>query len=338
MRAYQTNRRVRTWRKLTGIATAAALSFSVVGGTVQAADSRDFTVTVSNPTAVSAGGSTKFDVTVDSDDNQTIANVVLRVPASGEPPMPAGLAITAVFGADKALCPEPPYGSSLTCDFGNIAALGTRKISVLVSVDKEWPITVPATAITFSASAETNNENGANQQLEPGVSNPLTVLPFSEDGVTTFNLGGEASTSELGTFGAGNLKTTLNLIQDNGGNGNAVVIAEGKNIIQPAYCATLKLTCQPDFVNLTVNDDAPVSPYLETILTANVPKTYNIRKAFVLHFKTNRILDTGFPLFNVPATSCSANPMPLPCATFSLSKTNVLTIVVHTTGNGRMNY
>lgn len=337
MRANRTNRRLRVWRKLTGIATASVLAFSVIGGSVQAADSRDFTVTVSNPTPASAGGSTKFDVTVDSDDNQTIANVVLRVPARGTI-LPAGLAITAVFGDDKSLCPRPPYGSSLTCDFGNIAALGTRKISVLVSVDKEWPITLPAPTITFSASAETNNENGANVQVERGDSGPLTVLPFSENGVTTFNLGGPVSTSELGTFDAGNLKTTLNLIQDNGGNGNAVVIAESTNTTQPAYCVTLKLTCQPDFVDLTVNANADVSPYLETILTAKVPKTYNIRKAFVLHFKTNGTLDTGFPLYNVSATSCIANPTLVPCADFSLSKTNVLTITVHTTGNGRMNY
>ena len=333
MRAYQTNRRLRVWRKLTGIATAAALAFSVLGGTVQAANSRIFSVTFGTPTPVSQGGVTKFDVTVASGDNQTIANVQLSLPASGRT-WPAGVTITAVFGPNASMC-APSNGTSLSCDFGNIAAFGTRKISVLVSVARSPLITTP---IIFSASAETNNENGANQQVERGESSPLTVLPFSENGVTTFNLGGPVSTSELGTFDAGNLKTTLNLIQDNGGNGNAVVIAEDTNSVQPAYCVALKLTCQPDFVNLTVNANAAVSPYLETILSANVPKTYNIRKAFVIHLKTDGTIDTGFPLFNVPATSCSADPMPLPCATFSLSKTNVLTIVVHTTGNGKFGY
>jgi hypothetical protein len=295
-------------------------------------NSRDFKVFVSNPTDVSAGGTTKFDVLVDSDDGQTIANVVLTIVA------PTNTVISGVFGRDASMCP-PLDGTTLdpamlVCDLGNIAAQGDRRISVLAHVAQSTPA---GNTIVFTASAETNNETGPNQQIVTGSSGPLHVLAFNANGVTTFNLGGAVSTSPLDA-GGGNLQTTLNLLQNNGGNGNAIVIAEGTNATQPTICVSLKLTCQPDFVDLTVNQGSAVSPYLETTLTANVPKTYNIKKAFVIHLNADGTLDSGFPLFNVPETSCSAVPMPLPCATFFLSKTNVLTIVVHTIGNGKMNY
>jgi hypothetical protein len=300
-------------------------------GTVEAANSRIYSVTVSNPTDVSQGGVTKFDVLVQSGDNQTIANVVLRLP-SGQA-LPAGVTISGVFGLNAAMC-SPSDGTSLTCNFGNIAAFGSRSISVLATVATSVPA---GNSITFSATAETNNENGSNVQVNTGTSGPLHVIAFSANSVTTFNLGGQASTSALGQTGAGNLQTSLNLLQNNGGSGNAVVISEGTTTTQPAVCVSLKLTCQPDFADLTVNTGSLVSPYLETTLTANVPKTYNIKKAFVIH-TTGGSLDAGFPLYNVASTSCLANPSLVPCADFSLSKTNVLVITVHTATNGRMSY
>jgi len=334
MRANEGNGRVRTWRKLVVFSGAAALALSVIGGgAATAANSRIFSVAVGNPTAVSQGGATKFDVTVQSGDNQTIANVVLRIPTTGQT-WPTGLTISAVFGLNAAMC-EPTDGVSLVCDFGNIAAFGSRRISVLANVAASVPA---GNSITFTASAETNNENGSNVQIMTGTSTPLVVLPFDANAVTTFNLGGKVSTSALGQAGAGNLQTTLNLLQNNGGNGNAILISEGTSSTQPTICVSLKLTCQPDFTEVTVNGGDAVSPYLETILTANVPKTYNIKKAFVIHLKSDGSLDTRFPLYNSSTTSCLANPGLVPCADFSLSKTNVLTVVVHSTGNGKFNY
>lgn len=332
MRATHATERSKAWRKATGIIAASLLAVTLVGGTAQAADSRDFTVAVSTPTPASQGGATKFDITVDSDDNQTIANVVLSVPAVGFS-WPAGITIDTVFGADASMC-SPSNGTSLQCNFGNIVGFGVRTISILATVGS----TVPAgNTITFSASAETNNENGANRQVETGTSGALDVLEFDANSVTTFNLTGSALTSALGTTGAGNLQTTLNLLEDNGGKGNAIVIAEGTNSTQPSYCVSLKLTCQPDFTDVTVNAGAAVSPYLETVLTAIVPKNYNIKKAFVIHVLADGSVEAGFPLYNKTGTSCAENPA-APCADFSLTKTNVLTITVHTATNGKYNY
>ncbi len=145
------------------------------------------------------------------------------------------------------------------------------------------------------------------------------------------------STTDLAT--GNNLKTTLRLLQDNDGNGNVVVIKEGNNgKIQPTYCVTLKLTCQPDFTDLTVNAGNAVTPYLETILTAKVPSSYSLKKAFVIHILADGItVEPGFPLFNNPATSCAAHPALVPCADFALAN-GIVTITVHTTGNGKMNY
>lgn len=331
MHTNQEFRRMRARPKAIVIMTATAMALSMFGGAVQAANSRAFTVTLSDPTPVSAGGATRFDVVVDSDDNQTIANVQLTIPATGQT-WPSGAVITTVFGANASMC-APSNGTSLSCDFGNIGAFGTRTISVVASITA----TLPAGNITFSASAETNNENGSNQQVESGTA-IAEVQAFSDNAVSTFNLGGFVITSALGSGGAGNLQTKVNLLQNNGGNGNVVQISEGTNGVQPAYCVALNLTCQPDFTELTVNGGAAVSPYLETVLTAKVPKSYNIKKAFVIHVLDNGTVETGFPLFNVASTSCAAHPTLVPCADFSLSKTNVLTIVLHTSGNGRMSY
>jgi hypothetical protein len=332
MRATHASHRLATWRKATGIVAASMLAMTILGGTVQAADSRDFTVSVSTPTPASQGGATKFDVIVESTDNQTIANVHLSIPAIGST-WPAGITIDTVFGEDASLC-SPSNGTSLSCDFGNIAALGTRKISILATVATTVPV---GNSITFSASAETNNENGSNRQVETGTSGTLNVTAFNANSLTTANLQGLVSTSTLGSFGAGNLQTSLNLLQNNGGKGNVIAIVEGTSSTQPSYCVTLKLTCQPDFTDVTVNAGAAVSPYLETILTAQVPKTYNVKKAFVIHVDGSTV-KPGFPLYNSPDTSCVENPDLVPCADFTVTKDGILTITVHTATNGRMAY
>jgi hypothetical protein len=335
MRASQRNGRPRPWRKLAAGAATGMLALSLIGGgTASAADSRDYSVTVSTPTAVSQGAATKFDITVQSWDNQTIANVHLSVPdINSTIPWPTGITIATVFGPNASMCSWT--ATSVSCDFGNLSAFGVRKISVLASVASTVPT---GSSITFSASAETNNENGANIQVESGTSAPLQVLAFNPNSVTTANLGGSAGTSALGTSGAGNLQTALSLLQDNGGNGNVIVITEGTSTTQPAVCVSLKLTCQPDFADVTVNAGAAISPYLETVITANVPKTYNIKKAFVIHLETEGSLTPGFPLYNVSSTSCIAHPALVPCADFSLSKTNVLTITIHTATNGKFQF
>jgi hypothetical protein len=317
---------------LAGLVTTAVLALSVLGGsTALAADSRIFSVSVTTPTDASQGAFTKFDVLVQSGDNQTIANVKLKIPGTGDT-WPANYEIANIFGEDGASCPGFTT-TSATCNFGNITAFDHRLITVLVKL--------PANATsgtTFSASAETNNENGTNVQVKKTTSGPLTVVPASANGVTTANLNGLVSTADLTKTGAGNLSTTLNLIQDNGGKGNVVVIQEGTTTTQPAVCVSLKLTCQPDFVDLTVNSGAAVTPYLETILTAKVPSSYNIKKAFVIHVLSNGTVDTGFPLYNSTTTSCAAHPALVPCADFSQTKDGIVTITVHTFGNGNMKY
>jgi hypothetical protein len=310
-------------RGFAAVLAAIGLTLSVLGGTAQAGETRAFGVTVGPPTPVSAGGVTKFDVNVVSTDNQTIANVVLTVPA------PAFTAITGVFGADAGMCPLITLPiPTLRCDFGNISALGHRSISVLAKVDK-----TATGSIKFSATAETNNENGTNIQVKSGDST-VSVSAFSDNALLTFDLGGSESTSPLGTGNAGTLQTTLHLLRDNGGAGNAIGITESQNLIQPAYCVTLKLTCQPDVAEVHVNG-GPVTPYLETVLIAKVPKTYNIKKAFVLHIRDDNAIES---IFNTTASSCTTQPMPLPCADFSITKDYVLTITVHTSGNGKFQF
>jgi hypothetical protein len=337
MRATTTSHKRRSRGIASAIVATALVALSILGGgTALAADSRAFTVTVSDPSTVSQGGATKFDVLVQSTDNQTIANVKLSLPSgfAGDAGWPAGVTIETVFGANASQC-LPSNGTSLTCNFGNIVSNSSRSISILARVATSVPV---GSSIVFSASAETNNENGSNKQVEHDTSGALNVVAFNADSIITANLTGPIFTSPLGVTGAGNLQTTLNLLQDNGGKGNLVAITEGVNGTQPAYCVTLKLTCQPEFTDVTVNTGGIVTPYLETILTAKVPKTYNIKKAFLIHVLTNGQVEAGFPLFNGTAPSCGGANPPVPCADFSLSKDGILTIKVHTATNGKFQY
>ena len=333
----------RVRRLVTATVVTSVVALTMLGGAANAADSRDFTVTVGNPSKVSQGASTAFQVTVDSQDNQTIANVKLTIPgipvldpAHPNPaPWPSALTITAVFGADSGNCTIAVDRHSVTCLVGNIAALGQKTVTVLAAV----PSTVPVgNSIKFSASAETNNENGSNRQVETSPdSAALEVVASNANQVFTANQNGLVSTGALGT--GNNLQTTLNLLQDNGGKGNVIVIAEGSNgKIQPTYCVTLKVTCQPDFTDVTVNTGNTVTPYLETILTAKVPNSYSLKKAFIIHVLADgTTVDAGFPLFNSPTTSCVGHPERIPCADFSLAG-GIVTITVHTDKNGKFQY
>ena len=122
------------------------------------------------------------------------------------------------------------------------------------------------------------------------------------------------STDELGKPNAGNLQTKLNLIEDNDGLGNVIIITEGTDLTQPTVCVTLKLTCQLDFANLTVNGGDPVDPYLETVLTAKVPSSYSIKKAFVPR-PDKRGRRPWVPVVQHTTTSCIGPPTSCPVPT-----------------------
>lgn len=338
MRPTEGNRPARTWRKLSGLVVALVVGLSVLGGTVQAADSRKFSVIVGPPTPVSQGGVTKFDVTVDSDDNQTIANIVLSLPGvdtTGAPnTWPPGVTISEVFGVPSgAVCSFT--STSATCDLGNFDALVSKTVSVLVNVPKTVSVD---SLITFSASAETNNENGTNNQVVTGTSTALNVIAFNANSLTTANKTGFVATSGFEVKGSGNLQTKVNPGEDTIGRGNAIFIGEGTNKKQPAYCTDLGLVCQSDFVNLTINDGLAARTYIETVLVAKVPGSYKLSDAFVIHF-VNDAVEVRFPIFfkDAATTACADHPERVPCADFSLSN-NIVTITVHTKTNGRMNY
>jgi hypothetical protein len=342
----------RARRLVTATVATSVVALTMLGGVANAADSRAFTVSVSAPSKVSQGGSTAFQVVVASQDNQTIANVKLTIPGTpnADPdrpnpaPWPSALTISSVFGTDAGNCTIATDRHSVTCVLGNIAAFGQKTVTVLAAVPATVPVsnpappTAPPPAIKFSASAETNNENGSNRQVETSAdSAALEVVASNANQVFTANQSGQASTDPLAT--GNNLQTTLNLLQDNGGKGNVIVIAEGSNgKTQPTYCVTLKVTCQPDFTDVTVNTGNTVTPYLETILTAKVPNSYSLKKAFIIHVLADgTTIDTGFPLFNSTTTACAGHPERIPCADFSLAN-GIVQITVHTDKNGKFQY
>ena len=331
--------RAQTFRKLVVLSTAVSLALSILGtGSAIAADSRILYVgSLLNasgvvidtntdgipdndkkllPTAVTKGGSTKTDITVLSGDNQSIAHVVLFFPISPGT-LPTGLTVSYVFGPDAGFC--SPTGSvttatSVRCDFGSLAAGGRRTVSILVDVAADFNpiVTTPPTPL-LSANVETNNENGQNSQVFQANSGVFAVQAAGSDVLGTYakpGLGNPQPFGTTGTQGPANKLTTSVTFKTNAANGNLVQIAEESGIAVDYLCPS-GLTCQPDATTVDIDDgngNYSTSPYLSWTLTALVPKTFSLSKAFVAHYPTGATASDWQLFWSAKADKCGANP------------------------------
>jgi hypothetical protein len=287
---------------------ASALSITLLAlalaGPAGAADSRDLTIgTDTNgdgipemdgllvPTPVTAGGVTKIEVAIASNDNQTIANALLYFPgisATGtRDSLPDGAMITGVFGPDSAGCMPVPTpttpASSVACDLGNIAAYGKRDVSFIVSVP-----TADSSGTLFTASVETNNENGSNNQIFSADSGGFTIGAFNPDSVSTFIPPGQLKSTNTSSVSSTNhLQTTIEF-QASSQDGDAIEIGEASTA-DGKYPCPAHLTCQPDYTTVSIDNGSgsfSQPPYIKWVLNALVPSSYNPNKAFAAHYKT----------------------------------------------------
>ncbi len=203
--------RAQTFRKLVVLSTAVSLALSILGtGAAIAADSRILYVGtgplpagngVLTPSTVTQGGTTRIDITVLSGDNQSIAHTNLFFPKVGTTLAP-GLTVSYVFGPNASSC--SPTGAvttgatSVQCDFGSLAAGGSRTVSILVDVAAGFS----ATGELFTANVETNNENGSNSQVFAATSGAFAVDPSTNDDLGTYAKPGHATRRPFGTTGA----------------------------------------------------------------------------------------------------------------------------------------
>jgi hypothetical protein len=321
---------MRARRKATAIAVAAMLAVSIIGsGSAIAADTRILWVGSPPPpsadppptpgtigalkfTPVSAGGTTKIDYLVKSYDNQTISHVILSIPSVSAPTPNGLLTINTVYGPNEDACGDWQKGDTiLTCDFGNFGALDERSITVVWDVAQSFDT---STTDAFTASVRTNeqlNPNGSNGQIYEATSGTTLVSPFSANALSTFSTPGQLKrwgTSEVGGQ-AGNLSTSILFRATDTGNVLNITEAGDGSDLALAYPCPEGLICQPDLVQVTIDsgDLTFGAPYVEWTLTALVPKTYTLSKAFVAHYKTGETIPDWI-LYNTKPYSCGSNP------------------------------
>jgi hypothetical protein len=312
MRATEGNYRMSTWRKLVGMAAAATIALSFAG-TVTAADSRilyvgslvDGTNAIIDadhngipdndkkliPTSVNAGYSTAVPIQVLNGDNQNIAHVVLTFPATGTL-ADSGLTVSDVGGTDKLACAKVLDANlnviGVRCAFDNLAAGAMRSIFIVVA-------TTVATTKTdlFTVNVTTNNENGSNLQSFIAASGAFNVQAATPNGLSAFVAPGQlAKTFNTNAIGGTNkLQTKLDFTQSSGGNLVSIAETEGGTTFQYRCPVELGLVCQPAETSISVQNGLTgtsatfgSAPYLSVTLTALVPKTFNLNKAFVAHY------------------------------------------------------
>ena len=373
--------RAQLLRKLVVLSTAVSLALGILGGgTALAGDSRILYVGslldanglvidanedgipdnngVLLPTYVTQGGTTKIDVTVLSGDNQNIAHTVLFFPAN-ETDLAPGLTVSYVFGPDSGLCTPTGETSapSVQCDFGSLAAGTSRTVSILVDVAGDFtppPATTPPAPL-FTANVETNNENGQNNQVFLATSGTFAVDPATDNDFGTYVKPGITSAQTIGTSGAqgtANKLTTAVTFLPSQANGNLVQIAEESGT-EVNYLCPIGLDCQPDATTVDIdggNAEFGTSPYLTWKLTAQVPKTFNLNKAFVAHYPTGSTASDWQLFWSDKSDRCGSNPGATVAAngqcllTATLSKadkaTDLATLVIEvlTDHNGGMRY
>jgi hypothetical protein len=345
MRASLGNGRLNTRGKVVGFAVASVLAVSVLGGGIASgANSRilyigtdlvDSTGAIIDehnndtldpvpdgipdnagvlyPTPVNAGFSTAVPIQVVNADNQTIAHVLLSFPSTGS--IASGLTITDIGGTDAGACskvidPDTLVVTGVACNFDNLPAGAVRSFFVVVYASGATT-TPPA---LFTAHVTTNNENGSNLQLFEASSGGFAVQAAATDALNDFVAPGQlAKTYNTNVVGGSNkLQTKLNFNQSTGG--NLVSIAEtDAGATTFLYTCPEGLTCQPLETTITIEDGLSgsptefTSPFLAVTLTALVPKTYTLSKAFVAHYGADPLTPDWILYWGNKSTRCGTN-------------------------------
>ena len=306
-----TGSRVRS-RRLGAILGTAILTIALVPGLATAADTRQLTITMSQPTRVSvpADGkgpyATMFEVEIVNTGGQNLAHTVLTINADvqGSDELSLATKYDPDDGDDASDTFCNVDGDEITCDYGSLAATASRTVAFVVSVTEDY--VVGSATPLFSASATTNNENGSNQQTFPVDSGAFNVEATGANTLSTFVLDGvvgeNLETSNVGGSNRLNTSITFNtsnkeLVQINEGTGTSLI-----------YPCPSGLTCQPDFSEVTTTSGSFASaPFFTWRLTALVPKTYSLAQGFLAHYVTGATTPDWTLFFKSKSAFCGTD-------------------------------
>ena len=313
-----TGSRVRS-RRLGAILATALLGIALIPGLASAANTRSIYLGSPDaqvnsgillPTAVSVPGasapvnSTLVPVQVKSADNQTIAHTILKV--NWNPTGNAGLSLNNYYDPASGNTNKPSNcsdaGTVITCDYGNLPGFAVRTLNVIVDVAASYS---GSAAGLFTAQANTNNENGTNQQEFLASSGSFAVSAFNANSVNTFVPPGQAKqlfTSAVGGAG-GDVSTNVSFKSA----GEIVTIREGTSSATDYPCPA-GFSCQPSFAEVTTTSGFfSTSPFFTWTLTAIVPKTYSTSQGFIAHYATGALTPNWTLLFKDKSAACGTN-------------------------------
>lgn len=206
-------------------------------------------------TPVTIGGDSLSTIYVHNIDNQTLTHVVITIAKDQN----GATVSSAVFGPDASKCDGTV--DPISCDFGNLKAGATRQFSIVIHAGA-GSSTITA-HIVFN---ESNNPNGGNTQIDTATSD-LTAGAATCHTLATFLPPGVAKTltPDDGT-GCLNPAQKSGLVVPAATNGSIVSLDDST----AASGCPSGFTCLGNAVTATVNNGAPISPYLKwTIFYSN---------------------------------------------------------------------
>ena len=203
---------------------------------------------------VSVGEQTVSTVYVKNVDNQTLTHVVITFAVQQ-----GGLTITQVIGANAGSCPSD--GTTVTCDFGNLAARATRTFSLVLQATAAGSQSLHG-KIVFN---ESNNPQGGNEQISAD-DGSVDVAGASCDSAATFVLPNTPRTLLPDTGNCAGDGQRSALVVPGSANGNVISVDDA---VTATACSS-GFSCFGNQVRGNVNDGASVSPYLKwTIFYSN---------------------------------------------------------------------
>lgn len=223
-------------------------------------------------TPVSSGGQSASNVYVKNVDNQTLTHVVVSFARSQ-----GGTTISQVLGTAASFC-LPLGATTVTCDFGNLAAGATRDFTLIVDTSVAESFSYTGTVI-FN---ESTNPNGGNPQIST-IAGPLSVSATTCDALATFLPPGVAKTltPDNGACSTDKQRSALGVPAN--ANGSVVALSDSN----PASgCGAF--VCFGFEVEASVNNGATVSPYLTWFITysADTIGSINPKQVGFLHGST----------------------------------------------------
>lgn len=295
-----------------GTATAATTRLIYVGPDPAFSDATNYTLAFTPVSAFQVSASTVY---VHNLDNQSLTHVVLTF-AQSQGSVTIG---DTAYGPNGSTCSAA--GGTLTCDFGNLKAGGTRSIILVLAVGAAGTPSIHGT-IYFN---ESTNPNGGNTQIND-VTGALTVGPASCDALQTFlapNLAGDLLPSDGACTGDGQ-RSGLHV--PGTGNGNLVSIDD--SVL--ADCTDVGLTCFGYAASASVGNGQPISPYLTWFITytPSVLGNHNPKNVGFVHGTT--IIASG------KKGACGATFTKDCIAGYTVNPDGSVTFEIHTATNSTM--